>query len=514
MAEPTSADKKAGSGMPPTRAGRPLLLLAAAVLPFLPSLSGGPLWDDDHYVFANPVVHNSRTGLIEAWQGRHLMDYYPVTHSLFWLEWQAFGDRPLGFRIVSCGLHAIGSLLVWHLLRQFQLPGAFLAAVVWATHPVQVDAVCWISQQKSLLSALLATGAVLAYGRYRQTPAPSCGRWYATALGLHALACLSKTDAVMLPGVLLLLETFGWFGEADRSCWSWKQAKTAMPRMLPFFAISAAAGVLAIVFMNSRVVTSPIDLGSPSNRLLKAVWAYSFYWLDFLTPFNLAAVYPEPVLPRDAVIAATVLTAGTGLLLWLLPRQRAGVLLVGLLVGCLLLPVLYIAPQGFYKCSPVADRYLRLPLVVMAAGTVAAGTGLVPRRWHALAGLVTIGVLASLTWFHATDYRSETLMWRAAIRNQPEAWYPHYGLAGRLLFDDGDPDGAAAEAAIALEGNADFPPLLLVAGLAAAGREDFAAAEQHLSRAIAVEPAFEVARQALAEVHRRKRLQMPNNSRR
>jgi predicted membrane-bound mannosyltransferase len=175
------------------------LLVAATVLAYAPTLGAGFVWDDDDYVTANPLLWEP-DGLHRIWLSMDApSQYFPLTYTSFRIEHALWGLEPAGYHAVNVLLHAANALLVWLLLRRLGLPGAFLAAAIFALHPVQVESVAWITERKNLLSLLFSLCALLAWLRFCEPgacrPALAC----AGSFGLYALALAAKTTACTLP---------------------------------------------------------------------------------------------------------------------------------------------------------------------------------------------------------------------------------------------------------------------------------------------------------------------------
>ena len=319
------------------------VLLCLATLPFAGSVSARRLWDDSHYVFDNPTLQDRVHGVARIWAGEFLMDYYPVPQTVLWAEYGWFGEDARGYRVANILLHAVGAIAVWWAAATWRLPWPWLMAALWACHPAHCDAVCWISQHKSTVAAIFfATALALA-----AKPAA----WLPLAVCAHGMACLSKTDAVTLPAVLVALELYR--RRSDDSLAG--TARSLVPRILPFAVVSLVTAAGAARFMASRVVTTPIDLGSPLERLLKAGWAVCFYVADTVWPVRLAAAYPVPELRADDPVAwvplASVVAAVAGLSVLASrgrsPAARAALAGSGAFIA-MLAPVLMILPQGFF----------------------------------------------------------------------------------------------------------------------------------------------------------------------
>src|SRR4030042_6688856 len=162
------------------------------------------MWDDD--------MHVTRPEL-RSWQGLYRIwfdlgatqQYYPLLHSAFWVEHKLWGDAPYGYHLFNLLIHATVACLVYLVLRKLAVPGAYLAAAIFALHPVHVESVAWITEQKNTLSAVFYLGAMLVYLRFDESRKRSL---YGLAMGLFALGLLSKTVTATLPAALLVI--FWW----------------------------------------------------------------------------------------------------------------------------------------------------------------------------------------------------------------------------------------------------------------------------------------------------------------
>ncbi len=143
------------------------LIALAACVAYLPALRGQFILDDDIYLTNAPVIRAS-DGLYRIWCTSQALDYYPVTNTSLWLEWRLWGLNPLGYHVTNLLLHVAACLLIWAILRQLAIPGAFLAALLFAVHPLNVESVAWIAQRKGLLALVFFLLSILWYVREEQ----------------------------------------------------------------------------------------------------------------------------------------------------------------------------------------------------------------------------------------------------------------------------------------------------------------------------------------------------------
>jgi tetratricopeptide (TPR) repeat protein len=412
-------------------------LLLLTVLAYLPLWRAGFIWDDDGHV--TPSALRNLHGLRRIWfEPGATQQYYPVLHSLFWLEHRLWGEAALGYHLANLALHLTAVFLFQRVLRRLDVPGAWFAAALFAVHPVGVETVAWISEQKNTLSAVGYFAAALAYFRFRRERTAGS---YAGATALFAAALLSKSVTATLPAALLVV------------VW-WRDGRLGWRRdvgpLLPWFALAGAAGAMT-VWVERAFIGASGDAFSLSfaERILIAGRAVWFYAAKLLLPVQLTFIYPRWSL--DAGSPAPWLfpvAAGLALgVLWWLRRRSRAPLTVGLLFAGTLFPAL-----GFFNVYPfvysfVADHFQYLASALLLAGLAAGLTGLLglPRcggGWsRALAGAVVL-LLGVLTWRHAGTFVNEETLWQTTLTRNPDCWMACDHL-GKLRLADGQPEAAA-----------------------------------------------------------------------
>jgi hypothetical protein len=136
-----------GNGSRRLRAlGAGALILCATLAAYLPALRGGLLWDDEGHV--TKVELRPLSGLWRIWtEPGATQQYYPVLHTAFWVEHRLWGDATIGYHLANILLHVIAACLVALILRRLAIPGGWLAALIFALHPVGVESVAFTSQR-------------------------------------------------------------------------------------------------------------------------------------------------------------------------------------------------------------------------------------------------------------------------------------------------------------------------------------------------------------------------------
>ena len=131
------------------------LVLVATLVAYLPALTGDFLWDDAGHV-TNPTLQ-SWSGLWRIWfEVGATQQYYPLLHTVFWIEHRIWGDASAGYHLINVLWHATSACLFVAILRRLAVPGAVLAGLIFALHPVCVESVAWISEQKNTLSTVFS----------------------------------------------------------------------------------------------------------------------------------------------------------------------------------------------------------------------------------------------------------------------------------------------------------------------------------------------------------------------
>jgi tetratricopeptide (TPR) repeat protein len=425
-----------------------LALIVITAFTYLPAWHGQPVWDDNAHM-TRPELR-SWHGLAQIWtEIGATQQYYPLLHSVFWCEHKLWGDAVLGYHLVNILLHGFAAVILLKILVRLKIPGAWLAAALFALHPVQVESVAWISETKNTLSGLFFFCAILSYLRFDETRSPVA---YAGSLLLFVLGLLCKTAVAPLPAVVLVL------------LW-WKRARIqfrgdVLP-LLPFFIVGICAGfftaLLERIFIGAEGGAFRFSI---LQRCLIAGRDFWFYLFKLVWPAKLTFIYPRWQI-NGASWWQYLFPVGLLVLLVLVWRLRS--VTRAPLAGTLIFLGLLFPALGFINVFPflysfVADHFQYLacaaPLTLFAAGIAIASESVGPGKVLLRPGVAAmlLVIAATLSWRQCRDYRDIETLWRTTIARNPGCWMA-YSNIGSYLLDHGNVEAAIADFSKALELN-------------------------------------------------------------
>lgn len=414
-------------------------LMLAAALPYLNALSAGFTFDDRGAIVENSLVHGAAlplaTVFTEPYQPGAL--YRPLTFLSFWANHRVHGLTPFGFHAVNVVLHMVATLLVYHLARSMRLAGAvpFVAALLFAVHPIHTEAVTSIVGRAELLAAIAVLGALLCAARSRGQGVAR-GRWLAAAAALFALGLLCKESAfVFLP--LLVVST--WI--TDRRSPREILVGLNLSGELPLFT-GIGVAYLALRWTLFGTLTSGAEIAWLDNPLAHTslaarIGTASMILVDSLAqmiaPLQLAADYSYAQIPLVGSLAdprlwiALGVLAAAGGVLWELRRSTpaaAGGALFFLAAFSLTANLLF--PIGTIR----AERLLYLPSVgfCLVAGAGAAwALARNPRGALAVIAMVVL-VFGARTWARNGEWHSDETLFAATLQASPRSAKVHHNL--------------------------------------------------------------------------------------
>lgn len=441
--EPQQADTPLFDGR--LRIALYIWLIAVTLFAYLPVLLwGGFIWDDPEYVINNKTLR-SLDGLQAIWTDpQSIPQYYPLVHTTFWVEYHLWELEPQGYHAVNVFIHAINAILLWLVLVRLKVPGAAIAAFIFALHPVEVESVAWITERKNTLSCFFYLSSLyvllplfrISPNRLEvDQPPDDVGRneaiWrFAVGLLLFLCALGSKTVTASLPAAILVI------------CW-WKHNRIRLRDIgwtIPFFAVGICAGLYTAYLERAHVGATGADFDQTFlERCLIAGRALWFYAGKLAWPTELIFIYERWTIDTSvwwqwlypigvlAVVAA----------LWLARNKIGRGALAAVLLFCgTMFPAIGFLNVYPHRFSFVADHFQYHASMALIALAAAAGVTLVRRintpaaRWTG--GVAVVALLAlyvAATMQQTTIYRNKEVLWRDVIAKNDKAFIAYTNLA-------------------------------------------------------------------------------------
>ena len=443
--DPRAALRGTLGAAPIASLGAVLLLGAATLLAYRGSLDNGFVeWDDDIYLRRIPQL--------QAWSAdnvRWMLEdtrwfyWHPVAYGVHAAEIAFFGQEPRLHHFTSAVLHGLNALWVLVLACAFRGPrrgaaapgprpaaavgAAALAALLWALHPLRVEAVAWMAEKKELVCAFLSFAATTAWLLHGTAGEGRRGRWYAASLGFFVLALAARPTAAALPAVFLVLDG-AVLGRAARP----GSLRGLVLEKMPFLVL----GVAAVLYGASGDkeegrASTPHGLGL-EDRVLTPLWGFAAPLARTLLPSGLSPV--DPQFGGEEIGLATLRYGGSLALLaaatvLAIRRWRRG---DGSWLAAWLVYLAAAAPvSGIRQLAQLAtaDRFSYLPTVpfylLAGAGILAAGSRARARLGAPGVALVAApvlllaGGLAALTVRQVEVWRDPETLWTRVIGEWP-----------------------------------------------------------------------------------------------
>lgn len=429
-----------------------LALLACILLAFAfhwPSLKNGYVWDDDRYVTQN-IELRSLDGLKNIWfKFDSEPQYYPLTHTFFWVEYQLWGLNPVGYHFDNIFIHGVNAFLVGLILLSLGIPGAWLVAAIFAIHPVHVESVAWITERKNVLSGLFYLLSFFSYLKFiefsrSEQVKPAAGhfnyKWivYAISLLLFICALLSKTIAASLPAAVLLVI---WYKNGHIT-------RRDIFASIPFFIFGIVFGIVTAQLEMNQVGAMGMDWSLTFLQRCgvagRALW---FYAVKLLWPEPLIFIYPRwspdqisgwyLLFPASFIAVLAALYFGRKLF-------GRGPLVALLFFAGTLFPALGFFNVYPHKFSYVADHFQYLAsigIISLFSALLAIWFGKMKstRLKTICTSIVVIFLLLNLgmkTTIQSRAYYNATTLWQDTIKKNTSAWIAYNNLGNYYLLEN------------------------------------------------------------------------------
>jgi len=477
---------------------RPLIGLGIILLLTLVAYHQAPFndfvhWDDPSHVTDNKDIRDLKFENFKLFFTKYYLSmYHPLTTLSFAVEYHFFGLNPRAYHTTNLILHLANIVLVFYLVwfLSKRKETALIAACLFGIHPMHVESVAWITERKDVLFALFYLGAILSYAKYSLEK-----KWtfYWISLFLFILSLLSKSAAITLPIVLLLLD---WYQRRELRV-------SVLYEKLPFLLFACLFGIISLISQDPMGLKDDLVPLKLIDRPFLASYALVFYLIKFFVPLNPSALhifekYVTGYLPLNYYLAPIPLIV-LGIIFWkirILKREISFGILFFLITISL---VLHFLPIG---SSVVAERYTYIPYI---------GLSFILGQWYCYTSdkypktmrkykiaLIAGGILVIMSLVYLTTQSvalwkdSVTLMTNAEKIDGPSPTVDNllglcYTIRGETALDKGDFEGAIEQYSNAVQRLSKIPRPYYSRGIAKTRSGDYPGALEDYTKAISID---------------------------
>ena len=409
-----------------------LTIVFLCLVIYMSSLTNGFIWDDDTNLY-NSLWLQAQNGLKVIWSLDKMYQFYPLTFTSFWLEHKLWGLNPAGYHTVNMLLHIFNALIFFRIVRILYPRGAFIAALLFAIHPIQVETVAWITERKNLLGLFFFLLAFLAFIRVERTKKL---KDYFLTIALFVCALLSKSIAASFIAVPVLYE---W----------WKRGTVTRQTIrfsLILFAIGLSSALLSVYLelYHAGAHGTAFALSLPEKFILSGR-IILFYIYKISAPFNFVFIYPrwtvnihqwwQWLFPAAAISTLAILIIGN-------KKIGRGALALFVFYLISIFPVMGFLNVFSMQFSFVADHYSYLTtpclFLLLSAGLIFLYDHvriyfpeLPSRLWRIIKyvalGLVVIYLSGSVMVL-TRNYADETTLWTNVLKANSKAGIAYINL--------------------------------------------------------------------------------------
>ncbi len=387
-------------------------------------------WDDNKYITENPFIKDlSISGIKNIFSTSYFSNYHPITTLTWAIEYKLFGFNPKLFHLDNLLLHLINIVLVFYLIKLLLKDEkiSLVIALFFAIHPMHVESVVWISERKDLLYALFYISSIILYIQYIKKNRKM--KWYILSLLLFIASLLSKSMAVTLPVVLLVIDFY----------LNLKITKQSLIEKIPFFILSIVIGIITIKTQTIDGANSYIPVYSFFDRIFLVSYAVVFYVFKALLPINMSALHPYPekvngFLPLVFYLSFIAILIAA----WFIYKSkklRKDIIFGFLIFLVTISVVIQLMPIGQ---AIVAERYTYIPYLglFIIVGLIYKFYKETNKKYLNKIKNYTIGGIVVLVLFFSFQTYSRTLVWKNTktlytdIMNSYPDYYYGYFLMG------------------------------------------------------------------------------------
>ncbi|MFA5157293.1 MAG: tetratricopeptide repeat protein [Candidatus Omnitrophota bacterium] len=358
------------------------------------------------------------------------------------------GYSPFAYHLANIALHAAATILAFLFLRLFFTPqAAFLAACLFAVHPVNSEAVTWISGKAYTIFAIFTLGPYLLYRK-------------ATGAGIEERLRIRYYSASFILFFYFTIEhipfylVFPFFLFLSDVCSG--KLRENLKWLAPFFIVVFVKLLLLPVLISGRVSSMSADMGffTAQNPLTYFVYSlYAHFWL-LLWPVNLSLFHEPYLIPASMFDWRSILYVLPVIISLVLTFKHSKRLFFGLCIFIMfLLPTYSPLPVS----SLVAERYLYFPSIALSMAVAVlyerfSGGHPVLRRWFLAAMLVVIIFFSGRTIIRNRDWKDMRTVWESVLIVSPDSWNAHDNM-GYIYLNEGRLEKAVEELEKAIKVN-------------------------------------------------------------
>lgn len=348
-------------------------------------------------------------------------DYLPLTISSLWIEWRLWGNNACGYHITNILIHFFYCIGIACIFQKLKWPGGWIAAILFAIHPVNVETVAWITQRKNILCLFFTIFSTYAFIQELHKK-----RHHTISLILFICALLCKAASIMLPFWLLIL----------MSCHFKQKFQKAALHLLPFMSVVGIFAVITLYFQYANAMGHiPVRTDSIIERFLFSFQTILFYLSKAIFPNSLCFVYPISPDKGIMLLGFFVLLICIAVLYKNRQQQWSKAAILGISFYVIhLIPVLGFFDIYFMRFSYVSDHWQSLSLIGVTS-IVAAFLGKLieqssPKNYIAYFLTLTLVIVFTIkTHNQCKNYLTEKALWEATLDCNPCSILPYDRLA-------------------------------------------------------------------------------------
>lgn len=460
--------------------GAILVLVIIALIVYLPALNGGFVWDDDDYIKNNTLIHT--INLKEIFTHYVMGNYHPLTVLVYAFEYHFFGVAEKGYHAINMMLHCLNTILVFYVIFRLseKTVVAFVAAILFAVHPIHVESVAWASELKDLLYTFFFLASYIFYLKYLKE---NQKKFIVYSVLLFLLSLLSKAMAASLPVALLLTDYFK----------GGKITTKTFINKAPYFALAIIFGVVAVFAQKSSGATDIAVFPFP-QRIIFACYGFFTYLFNLVLPMQFSAYYPYPIRPGADLpsqyylypVLMLVLLAG---LFYSLKSSKKILFGIGFFAVTVFL-VLQLLPVGG---AIMADRYCYIPSIGIFYLAGEAFFGLWNRKSYKYPAIIAISAFvvffSSKTYARCSTWKNGLTLWTDVI-DQYQTIGVAYNNRGIILANQKRIDEAMSDYNKAIQLEPKFPRALNNRGVLLKGQKKYEEALSDFNKAIELDPTY------------------------